>query len=62
MKGSRNRDSKCTVVFSVVKSSICFVEHNSHDSLQACLIEGIGNQSTSICNSHVTKDGVGIDA
>ena len=31
------------VVFSVAKSLICFVEFNSHDSLQACLIEGIGH-------------------
>ena len=30
------------VVFSVAKSLICFVEYNSHDSLQAHLIEGIG--------------------
>ena len=30
-------------VFSVVKSSICFVEYNSYDSLQARVIEGIGH-------------------
>ena len=30
------------VVFSVAKSSICFVEYNSHDALQGHLIEGIG--------------------
>ena len=32
------------VVFSVAKTSICFVEYNSHDSLQARLIEGIGHR------------------
>ena len=31
------------VVFSVAKSSVCFVEYNSHDSLQARVIEGIGH-------------------
>ena len=31
------------VVFSIAKSSICFIEYNSHDSLQARLIEGIGH-------------------
>ena len=31
------------VVFSVAKSSICFVENHSHDSLRARLIEGIGH-------------------
>ena len=36
------------VVFNVGKSSICFVEYNSHDSLQARLIEGIGHSKTTI--------------
>ena len=31
------------VVFSIAKSSICFVEYNSHDSLQARLIERAGH-------------------
>ena len=31
------------VVFSVAKSSICFVEFITHESLQARLIEGIGD-------------------
>ena len=31
------------VVFSVAKSWTCFVKYNSHDSLHARLIEGIGD-------------------
>ena len=33
------------VVFSVAKSLICFVEYNSHDSLQPRFLEGIGHWS-----------------
>ena len=32
------------VVFNVAKSSVCFVEYSSHDSLQARVIEGIGHK------------------
>ena len=31
------------VVFGIAKSLISFVEFNSHDSLQTCVIDGIGH-------------------
>ena len=38
------------VVFSVAKSSICFVEYNFHNSMQTCLKEGIGHWAAVIAH------------
>ena len=42
------------VVFSIAKSSICFVEYNSHDSPQVHLIEGIGQSVNRLPQVHQT--------